>query len=225
MEERTRIARELHDTLLQGMIGVSMEMYAASEQKFHPGSIPAMLGRASQRLREIAEQSRIAVDDLRTPSPDSLEATLSRVVESADLPAAIEHRLHSVGSRMMLRPLVQVEIEQITREALVNVIQHSDARSIRLDIVYQHTYLFVSISDDGRGLEPEPQESERHGHWGITGMRERAQSIGGRLRILRNEPRGTVVEISVPGAVAYLQPEPGYIHSVLRRLMHAQRTD
>ncbi len=225
MQERTRIARELHDTLLQGVIGVSMQMYAASQQNFYPDSISSMLSHASQRLREIAEQSRRAVDGLRMPSPDSLEATLSRVMQSMDFPIGIGHRLHSVGSRMRLRPLVQVEIERIAREALANIIQHSGARSIRLDILYQHTYLFVSISDDGRGLEPEPQESERLGHWGITGMRERAQSIGGRLRILPNQPRGVVVEISVPGTVAYLHPAREYIRSVLRRLVRAQRND
>jgi ligand-binding sensor domain-containing protein/two-component sensor histidine kinase len=225
MQERARIARELHDTLLQGMIGVSMQMYAASQQNVESGSIPAMLARASQRLREIAEQSRRAVDDLRMPSPGSLDATLSRMLESVDLPTGMEPGVHSVGPRMRLRPLVQIEIERITQEAVANVIQHSGASFIRLDILYQHTYLFVSISDDGRGMEQEAQESEQHGHWGITGMRERAQSIGGRLRILPNEPRGTVVEVSVPGAVAYLQPSSGYIHSVFSRLVRAKRTD
>jgi len=162
---------------------------------------------------------------LRTPSPDSLEATLSRVIEGMHLPAGVERRARCVGSPMRLRPLVQLEIERITREALANIIQHSAATSIRLDILYQQAYLFVSISDDGRGIESELQELERRGHWGITGMRERAQSIGGRLRILSNQPRGTVVEISVSGSVAYLQPTRGYFRSLLRRLVRVQKTD
>jgi ligand-binding sensor domain-containing protein/two-component sensor histidine kinase len=225
MQERTRIARELHDTLLQGMLGVSMQMYAASQQTFDPGSLSAMLGRASQRLREIAEQSRRAVDDLRSPSPspDSLEATLSSTFRDMDLSAGTEPHVYSVGSRMNLRPPVQIEIERITREAVANAVQHSGANSIRLDILYQPTCLFVSISDDGCGMRSEAQESERHGHWGITGMLERARSIGGSLRILPNTPRGTVVEISLPGAVAYWKPESGRISSIWRWLVRRWR--
>jgi signal transduction histidine kinase len=222
MQERTRIARELHDTLLQGMLGISMHLYAASQQTFDPGSSPAILGRASQKLREIAEQSRRAVDDLRSlPSPDSLEATLSRLLH--DLPAGIESRVHSAGSSMRLRPLVQTEIEQITREAIANAIRHSGGSSIRLDILYHYSYLFVSISDNGRGMQLVPEQSKPHSHWGITGMAERARSIGGRLRILPNEPRGTVVEVSLPGSLAYLRPTRGYISSFWRRVVGVRK--
>jgi ligand-binding sensor domain-containing protein/signal transduction histidine kinase len=221
MQERTRIARELHDTLLQGMLGVSMQMYAASQQSFEPDSLSAMLGRASQRLREIAEQSRRAVEGLRSPSPspDSLEANLSHILKDLDLPSGIEPHVHSVGSRISLHPLVQIEIERIMGEAVANAVQHSGASSIQLDILYQPTYLFVSASDNGRGMEHEPQEAERHGHWGITGMQERARSVGGHLRILPNAPRGTVVELSLPGDCAYLNPAGGMIRSIWRRLV------
>ena len=225
MLERTRIARELHDTLLQGMIGVSMEMYAASHGKFDSASLTAILNRASQRLREVAEQSRKAVEDLRTPSTDSLEATLLRLIGGMNFPDGVQHGLRSVGSPMRLRPLVQVEIERIAREALANVILHSAATFVRLDILYQYAYLFVSISDDGHGMEAELQELERRGHWGIIGMRERAESLGGRLRILRNQPRGTVVEISVPGPVAYCQTTRGYYRSLLRRIVGVRKSD
>lgn len=223
MQERTRIARELHDTLLQGMLGISMQLYAASQQNFDPGSVSMLLGRASQKLREIAEQSRRAVDDLRSlPSPDSLEAILSRLLQ--DLPAGIESQVHTAGSSMRLRPLVQIEIERITGEAIANAIRHSGGSSIRLDILYHYSYVFVSISDDGCGMQPGPHEPQPHSHWGITGMIERARSIGGRLRILPNEPRGTVVEISLPGAVAYLRPARGYVSSFWRRVVRVKRS-
>jgi ligand-binding sensor domain-containing protein/two-component sensor histidine kinase len=225
MQERTRIARELHDTLLQGMLGVSMQMYAASRQSIEPDSLSATLGRASQRLREIAEQSRQAVEDLRSPSPspDSLEAELSRMLRDMDLASQVVPYVNSVGSRISLHPPIQIEIERIMREAVVNAVQHSNASSIRLDILYQPTYLFVSVSDNGRGLESEAQGYERHGHWGITGMLERARSIGGHLRILPNAPRGTVVELSIPGAEAYLNPARGFLNSVWRILVKTQK--
>lgn len=212
MQERTRIARELHDTLLQGVLGVSMQMYAASHQS-SPNSIRAMLGHASQRLREIAEQSRQAVEDLRSPvpSPDSFERSLAHHLHEMDLPEGMEPHVQFAGVRAELKPSVQTQVQRIAREAVANAVQHSGANVIRVDILYQTTHLFVSISDNGRGMESPTQSDVRLGHWGIAGMRERAESIGACLRILPNTPCGTVVEISLSGANAYLRvPTTGW---------------
>ena len=216
LQERTRIARELHDTLLQGMLGVSMQMYAASQQD----SAPSMLGHAAQRLREIAEQSRKALDDLRSPStvPDSLETALVLALRDMELPAGLQPQIQSVGGHMSLHPLVQNEMERIAREAVANAVQHSGADSIRIDIVYQPAHFFMSVSDNGRGIDRETQNAGSHGHWGIPGMHERAASIGGQLRILPHVPRGTVVEISLLGAVAYLEQQRPGAASILRFL-------
>jgi ligand-binding sensor domain-containing protein/signal transduction histidine kinase len=218
-EERTRIARELHDTLLQGMLGVSMQMYAASQQAFADAYNSTMLGYASQRLRELAEQSRNAVDDLRSPStmPGSLETTLAVILRDMDLPPGLHPQINSVGNHIELRPLVQIEVERIAREAVANAIRHSGASMIRLDIVYRPARFFMRVSDDGRGIDRETQKSGRHGHWGIAGMRERAASIGGRLRILSDVPGGTVVEISLRGAVAYIEPPNRHPALIWRR--------
>jgi len=208
LQERTRIARELHDTLLQGMLGISMEMYAASQQVFAQTSVSSMFGHASQRLREIAEQSRRAVENLRSPSivPDPLESMLALALREMNIPPGVQAQINSVGTHLNLRPPVQSEIEQIAREAVSNAIQHSGANMIRLDIMYQPAHFFMSVTDDGCGIDPKTQELGRPGHWGIAGMRERAKSIGGRLRILPHIPRGTVVEISLRAAVAYTAP-------------------
>jgi ligand-binding sensor domain-containing protein/signal transduction histidine kinase len=207
LQERTRIARELHDTLLQGMLGISMEMYAASQQAITQTSVSSMLGHASQRLREIAEQSRNAVENLRSPSivPDPLESMLALALRDMNPTADIKIQMNSVGTRLNLRPMVQTEIEQIAREAISNAVQHSGANTIRLDIMYQPAHFFLSVSDDGCGINLETQRLGRPGHWGIAGMRERAESIGGRLQILPHIPRGTVVELYLRGAVAYTQ--------------------
>ena len=208
LHERTRIARELHDTLLQGMIGVSMQMYAASQRAAANEPASSLLSHASQRLREIAEQGRRAVDELRSPlvPPDSLESRLTLAFREMELPAGVESSIHSAGTHINLRPLVQLEVEQIAREAMANAVQHSGARNIRLDILYQPAHFFMSVSDNGRGFDRQMQQSGRHGHWGITGMRERAESIGGRLSILPNVPCGTTVEIALLGPVAYIEP-------------------
>jgi ligand-binding sensor domain-containing protein/signal transduction histidine kinase len=207
LQERTRIARELHDTLLQGMLGISMEMYAASQQTYAPKSISSVLGHASQRLREIAEQSRKAVDDLRSPAivPDPLESMLAHAVRDMNLPGGRQVQINSVGTRLNLRPQVQNEIKQIAREAISNAVQHSGASTIRLDIMYQPAHFFLSVSDNGCGINEETQNVGRQGHWGIAGMRERAESIGGRLRILPHVPSGTVVELYLRASVAYAE--------------------
>jgi ligand-binding sensor domain-containing protein/signal transduction histidine kinase len=209
LQERTRIARELHDTLLQGMLGVSMEMYAASQQVIPHTSVASMLGHASQRLREIAEQSRKAVENLRSPSivPDPLESMLALALRDLNIPSTMEVQINSVGSHLDLRPPIQNEIEQIAREAIANAVQHSGANMIRLDIMYQPSHFFMSITDNGCGIDQETQTLGREGHWGIAGMRERSKSIGGRLRILTHSPSGTVVEISLGAAVAYTRPQ------------------
>ena len=211
MQERARIARELHDTLLQGVIGVSMQMYAASQAAFADAAVSSMLSHASQRLREIAEQGRRAVDGLRSPvvPPDSLETRLMLAWREMDLPVGLEPAIQSAGTHMNLRPLVQLEVEQIAREAVANAVQHSSAKSIRLDILYQPGHFFISVSDDGRGFDPQTQLPGREGHWGITGMRERAQSIGGSLSILPNLPCGTTVELALLGSIAYVEPSRG----------------
>ena len=207
MQERARIARELHDTLLQGVIGVSMQMYAASQVAFADAPVSSMLSHASQRLREIAEQGRRAVDGLRSPvvPPDSLETRLMLAWREMDLPAGLEPAIHSAGTHINLRPLVQLEVEQIAREAVANAVRHSGAESIRLDVLYQPDHFFISVSDDGRGFDRQTQLSGRDSHWGITGMRERALSIGGSLSIFPNVPCGTTVEIALLGSVAYVE--------------------
>jgi ligand-binding sensor domain-containing protein/signal transduction histidine kinase len=221
LQERTRIARELHDTLLQGMLGVSMEMYAASQQVFSQTSVTSMLGHASQRLREIAEQSRRAVENLRSPMivPDPLESMLALALRDMNLPSSIEVQINSVGNHLDLRPPVQSEIEQIAREAIANAVRHSGANMIRLDIMYQPSHFFMSITDSGSGIDQETQTSGREGHWGIAGMRERAKSIGGRLRILPHSPSGTVVELSLRAAVAYSGPPRKHMASIWRWLL------
>ncbi len=219
MQERTRIARELHDTLLQGMIGVSMQMYAASQQALTDAPVSHMLSHASQRLREIAEQGRKTVDGLRSPvvPPDSLETRLTLALREMELPAGVKPKIYSAGIHINLRPLVQLEVEQIAREAVANAVQHSGANSIRLDILYQPAHFFMSVSDDGQGFDRQTQLRGRDGHWGITGMRERAQSIGGRLNILPNAPCGTTVEVALLGPIAYSEPPRRQFVSLWRR--------
>lgn len=218
MQERARIARELHDTLLQGMLGISMQMYAASQQAFSDISVSLLLGRASQKLREIAEQGRKAVDDLRSPTlvPAPLEVVLALAFHEMNLPSYLQPQIHSAGARKNLGPLVQIEIEQIAREAVLNAVQHSGAKAIQVHIQYEPARFLISISDDGCGIDSDALKSGDRGHWGIAGMRERTKSIGGRFKIAPGIPHGTVVEVLLRGSVAYTEAPGGSIHSIWR---------
>ncbi len=212
MHERARIARELHDTLLQGVLGVSMQMYAASQPSNARASVLSIVAHASQRLREIAEQSRRAVEGLRSPQsgPGPLEAAITAAITEMCLPVNVQAEVNSAGQYRNLVSAVQSEIEQIVREAATNAVRHAEATLVRVDIVYQLSRLFVSISDNGRGIQPEIKEHGREGHWGILGMRERAKSIGGQLKILSHIPSGTVIELSLKGRDAYIgRPKQG----------------
>ena len=178
-----------------------------------------MLRQASQRMRTLAEQGRSAVDGLRSSGvpPDSLETRLTLALREMELPAGVEPEIHSAGSHIVLRPLVQLEVEQIARQAVANAVQHSGASVIRLDILYQPGHFFMSVSDDGRGFDRQTQLRVRNGHWGITGMRERAQAIGGKLNILSNAPSGTIVEVALLGPVAYVEASRTHFSSTWRR--------
>ena len=207
MQERARIARELHDTLLQGVLGVSMQMYAASRSAGNTDSLPSLLDDASQRLRQIAEQSRRAVEGLRSApsSPGPLESALVKNIQTMHLPAGVQPQVHSAGQPRVLAPTVQKEVEQIVGEAITNAVRHSGADLIRVDVIYQRLHLFVTISDSGCGMKANFSQERHEGHWGILGMRERARAIGGKLNVVPHAPSGTVVEFSIAGKAAYVR--------------------
>ncbi len=206
MQERARIARELHDTLLQGVLGVSMQMYAASQELGDTTHLSSLLINASQRLRDIAEQSRRAVYGLRSSlrAPGPLESALVKNIQAMNLPPGLQSQVHCAGQARMLKPTVQKEVEQIVGEAITNAIRHSGADLIRVNIIYQTLHFFVSITDSGCGIQEDLSEQLCDGHWGIIGMRERARAVGGKLAIIPQLPSGTVVELSLAGKAAYL---------------------
>jgi ligand-binding sensor domain-containing protein/signal transduction histidine kinase len=206
MQERARIARELHDTLLQGVLGVSMHMYADSQQVGGATHLSSLLENASQRLREVAEQSRRAVEGLRSSlsSPGPLESAIAKNIQAMNLPPGFQPQVHCAGQPRVLTPTVQREVEQIVGEAITNAVRHSGADLIRVNVIYQTLHFFISITDSGCGIQANLSEQPRDGHWGILGMRERARLIGGKLDVIPHAPSGTVVEFSIAGKAAYL---------------------
>jgi signal transduction histidine kinase len=205
LEERERIARDLHDTLLQGTQGLILKVAAAI--KGVPAGDPAR--RAIEDTLDGAEallsEGRDRVRSLRTGTAlGDLSAALERVASEASPGGATRFRSVVEGRPRVLDPIVTEEAFTIGREALVNALTHSGAAQVEMEIAYDSRQLRLRIRDDGCGIDPAILAGGgRAGHWGIQGMRERALRIGARFEIWSRPGAGTEVELTVPAATAY----------------------
>ncbi|MBV9222610.1 MAG: hypothetical protein JOY85_01175, partial [Acidobacteriaceae bacterium] len=212
LKERTRIAQELHDTLLQGFLSASMHAQVANEQLPPDSQAKANMARAIQSMRQVIEEGRNAVRGLRSSSSGSLnlEKFLLRVQQeiasvggAGEIP---EFRVMVQGRERALHPLLRDELCRIGQEALMNAFRHAKAKNVEVHLDYSHSKLHMIIRDDGRGIDPQVLQSGRDGHWGLSGMRERADRIGAHLQIATSAA-GTEIAISVPGNVAFIDHE------------------
>jgi signal transduction histidine kinase/ligand-binding sensor domain-containing protein len=207
VEERTRIARDLHDTLLQTFHGLMLRLQVVDEL------LPP--GRAKSELEETLEfgdqavvEARNAVHDLRssaTTSNDLAQALRTMGTELARETTA-RFRLVAEGRARDLNPIVRDEIYRIAREALRNAVAHGAANHIEAEIIYDEQLIRLRVRDDGKGIPSEVLERGRAGHYGLAGMRERARSIGAKLKIGSGQGIGTEIEVTVPGPIAYGKP-------------------
>jgi len=203
LAERTRIAQELHDTLLQGVLSASMQLHSAVDDL--PAGMPnrAELERVLTLMDRVSGEGRIAVRGLRTESGDDLEQAFCLVQQEyasrngADFEMTVEGRVRPI------RPLVRDEVYCIGREALVNAFRHARARRIEVELEYDPRHLRMVIRDDGCGIDPDVLHAGRDGHWGLPGMRDRAQRIGGQLTLSSRTGSGTELELLLPASVAF----------------------
>jgi signal transduction histidine kinase len=203
LEERTRIARELHDTLLQTFQSASMHLGAALYRVAQDSPVKPQLDRILRIMRQGIAEGRNAIQGLRSSGsqiPD-LVVALSRIQEELEVPPDIDFRVIVTGRQRQLPREIQDEIYRIVMEALVNAFCHSGAKSVELGLEYSDTELRIRIRDNGCGIDPEVIEKGRDGHWGLAGMRERATRIGGLLTISSSATAGTEVELSIPGGI------------------------
>jgi signal transduction histidine kinase/ligand-binding sensor domain-containing protein len=211
LAERTRIAQELHDTLLQGVLSASMQLHVAVERV--PVESPAKLplNRVLELMGQVIDEGRNAVRGLRSGVGGSLnlEEALSRVREELGVKTEIEFRVIVAGQRRPLHPVLRDEVYRIGREALVNAFRHSRAKSVEMELEYAAHHLRLLVRDNGCGVDPLVLRSGRDGHWGLSGMRERAEGIGARLNLWSSATAGTEVELSVPGHLAFLSQSSG----------------
>ncbi|HXB73728.1 MAG TPA: PAS domain-containing protein, partial [Candidatus Acidoferrales bacterium] len=204
LEERTRIAQELHDTLLQTFQSASLHLGVAVLRVAQDSPVKNQLDRILEIMRQGIVEGRSAIQGLRSPDSQSsdLVGALSRIPDELKVQPDIDFRVTVMGRQKQLDREIQHEIYRIGREALVNAFCHSGAKRIELELEYSDSELYVRIRDNGCGIDPQMLEKGRDGHWGLAGMRERATRIGGLLKILSSPAAGTEVELSIPTSIA-----------------------
>ncbi len=208
LDERARVAQALHDTLFQGFVSSSMQLYAVADEIVDEGA-RSKLTRVLRRMNRIIEEGRESVSGLRVPDDDdSLESALARDAEHFKGERQIDVRLAVKGKPRPLDPLARDAVYQISREALANTFRHAQAKHVEVDVEYSRDELTVRVRDDGRGMAPNIVDAGRPGHFGLPGMRERAEQMGAVLRLWSRVGAGTEVEIHVPAKTAFPDASP-----------------
>jgi signal transduction histidine kinase len=222
IKERTRIARELHDSLIQGFQGMMFRLEAVRRLlPNRPEEAADHLDVAIDAGLAAINEGRQAVGELRVAGPVGTDlpqalADLGSEFEpdsqlAGQLPgnyrgAAPDFRVLVQGRAIALKPIVRDEVYRIAREAVRNSFRHARAGSVEVEIVFAEGTFTVRVRDDGVGLDPAVLEhGYRKGHWGLPGMRERALEFGGELDVWSQRNAGTEIELKIDARIAYVR--------------------
>ncbi|MDZ4866062.1 MAG: triple tyrosine motif-containing protein [Alphaproteobacteria bacterium] len=203
MEERERIARELHDTLLQSVQGLTLRFQLAVDDL--PAAAPArpVLEEAIDRADQVIAEGRDRVRDLRSLQDAPVEEIIANIVKRQAFDPGVEVAVTTTRTPRALDPLILDEVTRIASEAVFNIWRHANAKRVAIDIGYG-TNFSLCFTDNGVGIAPEvADKGEKDGHFGLSGMRERAKKLRGWLAARRLPEGGTEVMLVVPGAIAY----------------------
>jgi ligand-binding sensor domain-containing protein/signal transduction histidine kinase len=205
LAERTRIAQELHDTLLQGFLSASMQLHVADDQLAAESPAKPFVGRVLELMGRVIDEGRNAVRGLRSPDAPSenLEQAFSGLQQELGVAHGSSFRVFAEGEARPLRPVIRETVYRIGREAMINAFRHSRATKIEVELQYAPKHLRLLVRDNGIGIDPGVVRTGLDGHWGLSGMRERAEEIGAKLRLLSSSAAGTEIDLSVPSRVAF----------------------
>jgi PAS domain S-box-containing protein len=208
--ERERIARELHDTLLQSVQGLILKLDAITRQIPKEDAAHSAIESVLDHADRVLAEARDRVRSLRaTPVPlRDLQAAFQEVAEEASKESEATFKTVVEGTVRNLHPIVLEECFAIGREALINAFRHSAGLRIEVEIAYDPRQFRLRVRDDGHGFDPRVLEDGNCAdHWGLQGMRERADRIGAQLDLLSTPGSGTDVELTIPADTAYLSPQ------------------
>lgn len=205
LAERTRIAQDLHDTLLQGFVSASMQLHVVADRVPEDSPVRPPLARVQTLMSQVIEEGRNAVRGLRSPSEgrDDLDRAFGRVPAELAADRDVDFRVIVEGQPRRLHPLIRDDVYHIGREAIVNAYRHARAARVEVELEYTARRLRVLVRDDGCGIDDDVLQSGREGHWGLSGMRERAERIGAHLSLWSRAGAGSEVALVVPSHVAF----------------------
>src|SRR5258705_2303896 len=204
LAERTRMARELHDTFLQTIQGSKMVADDALEQSGDTARLRRAMDQLSIWLGQAVNEGRAALNSLRTSIKEvnDLAAAFQRATESCVTQGSMAPTFSVVGDARDMHPIVCDEVYRIGYEAIRNACMHSEARRLEVDLRYAQD-LVVRVKDNGKGIDAAVPLEGKDGHFGLQGMRERAARIGAKLSFLRSATSGTEITLVVPGDIAF----------------------
>jgi signal transduction histidine kinase len=205
LAERTHIAQELYDTLLQGFLSASMQLHLAIDQFPEGSPEKRRLHDVLRMMGQVTDEGRNVLQGLRSSDRqgERLDAALARIPHELRISPEVQYRVAVAGAARRLHPIIRDEVYGVAREAVVNAFRHAQARGIDVEIAYSAKALRLVVRDDGRGIDAGILASRAVGPCGLPGMRERAGRIGAKLRVRSRPGAGTEVELSVPGGIAF----------------------
>jgi signal transduction histidine kinase len=197
-EERSRLARELHDTLQQELSGIAMQLDAVDAQ-LDNGKGRDLLNTARSMIRHSQTEARHAVWNLRCPelASQDLPAAIAEMASQVRKEHGLDVQWRVEGAPFRLSGIVENHLFRIAQEAMTNTVKHAQASAILLHLEYQPNRVSLRIEDDGRGFDAALALASSNGHFGLLGMKERARKIAGDIRFSERNPTGCCVEIDV----------------------------
>jgi ligand-binding sensor domain-containing protein/signal transduction histidine kinase len=207
--ERTRMARDLHDTFLQTIQGSKLVADDALEPSADPIRMRRALEQLSVWLASAMQEGRAALNSLRTTTTQTndLAEALRRVTEDGQIPSSMAVTFSVVGDAREMHPIVRDEIYRIGYEAIRNACMHSRASRLEVELRYAHD-LTLRVRDNGTGIDPAVADRGKDAHFGLQGMRERAARIGGNLTLGSSLNSGTEIKLIVPGGIIFRKMTP-----------------
>lgn len=205
LDERERIARELHDTLLQGFQGLMLHFRSIAERMPSDQPAHALMGSALDRAEAVLVEGRDRVRDLRRATDrGDIAESLATAGNKLALDSATKFRITAEGRMRALHPMARDEVCMIGEEAIFNAFRHARAATIEVGLVYGRQSFSLKVCDDGAGFDPAILAKGREGHFGLLGMRERAEKIKAGIKLESRPGGGTEIELTVPASVAYV---------------------
>jgi signal transduction histidine kinase len=200
--ERVRVSREIHDTLLQSLVGVALQLDALSEAASPIDSLKEALATTRREVEEYIRETRQSIWNLRSPKLDrgDLAAALRQTGDRVTSGTPVQFTLTATGQTRRLDTNVEQQLLRIGEQAVLNSVRHANATQVHLKLQYDGDAVLLRVSDNGRGFDATELDGEHSHHYGLIGMKERTQQAGGELSIVTHPGGGTAVEIVIPVA-------------------------